>query len=52
MEGPAFLKKFVECGMGDSSKQSMDSNVATISALWQKKTWLQPLYYKCPWAML
>jgi hypothetical protein len=48
-----FFKTFVDCGMGDNSKQSVDySDVATISALWPKKNWLQPLYYKCPWAML
>ncbi len=52
--GPAFLKTFVDCAAW----------VRTASRVWihmwrqfqlcgkQKKNWLQPLYYKCPWAML
>jgi hypothetical protein len=37
MEGLAFFLKFVDGGMGDNSKQSVDSDVATISGLGKKK---------------
>jgi hypothetical protein len=32
-----FFSSFLDCGMGGNTKQSVDSHVSTISALWQKK---------------
>jgi hypothetical protein len=55
-----YIFSFLDCAMGGNSKQSVDSHVARISTLWQKKTGFshftisarQPFYYKCPSAIL